>query len=162
MQDTKVASVWVRDWFLGWKFKFMLTHFLAPCPTHLSALKMTARTNQTLASIAIAICIHVAEGGAASRRRLEQEELDKQRFKQPFAIIFFSVLLAVSLPLFRFVHCIFTDPLMPPLFKELKKRAARILNKRFGSIGCVVEKMDDVYIDIDIDDDEYGTMRSID
>jgi hypothetical protein len=46
---------------------------------------------------------------------------------------------------------------MPPLFKELKRRAARILNKKFGSIGGV-----DKHVDIEIDDDDYVTMRSID
>jgi hypothetical protein len=80
-----------------------------------------------------------------------------QRFNQPFTIIFVSIFLAVALPLFRFFHCICTDPLMPPLFKELKRRAARILNKKFGSIGGV-----DKHVDIEIDDDDYVTMRSID
>ena len=50
---------------------------------------------------------------------------------------------------------------MPPLFRELKRRAARILNERFGTFG-VVEKRVDIDIDIDIDDDEYVTMKSID
>ena len=49
---------------------------------------------------------------------------------------------------------------MPPLFRELKRRAARILNERFGTFG-VVEKRVDIDIDID-DDDEYVTMKSID
>ncbi len=100
------------------------------------------------------------------RQRMEQEELDRQRFRQPFAIIFFSVFLAVALPLFRFFHCIFTDPLMPPLFRELKRRGARILNERFGSIGSSEKRIDiDIDIDADIDadiDDECVTMKSID
>ena len=48
---------------------------------------------------------------------------------------------------------------MPPLFRELKRRAARILNERFGTFGVVEKRVD---IDIDIDDDEYVTMKSID
>ncbi|KAL7444114.1 hypothetical protein ACHAXM_009864 [Skeletonema potamos] len=110
-----------------------------------------------LAVIAIACNMQCAECGAASRRRLEQEELDKQRFNQPFTIIFLSIFLAVALPLFRFFHCIFTDPLMPPLFKELKRRAAKILHAKFGSIGGVEQR-----VDIEIDDDDDTTMKSID
>jgi len=119
----------------------------------------TVIIRQALAVIAIACCVYVTECGEASRRRLEQEELDRQRFKQPFAYIFISLFLAVSLPLFRFVHCICTDPLVPPLFRELKRRAARILNERFGTFGVVEKRVD---IDIDINDDEYVTMKSID
>ena len=123
-----------------------------------------ANLRQVLVFITVACCCILAECGEGSRKRMEQEELDRQRFKQPFAYIFFSVTLAVSLPLFRFFHCLFTDPLMPPLFKELKRRAVRILETRFGSIG-VEKRVDiDVDIDIDIDDinDEYIDFTSID
>eukprot|EP00984_Skeletonema_dohrnii_P008260 scaffold3033_cov119-Skeletonema_dohrnii-CCMP3373.AAC.4 len=122
-------------------------------------MSTTAIIRQALAVIAIACCIHLSECGEASQRRLEQEELDRQRFKQPFAYIFVSLFLAVSLPLFRFIHCICTDPLVPPLFRELKRRAARILNERFGTFGVVEKRVD---IDIDDDDDEYVNMKSID
>ena len=56
---------------------------------------------------------------------------------------------------------------MPPLFRELKRRGARILNERFGSIGSSEKRIDiDIDIDADIDahndNDEYVTMKSID
>jgi len=55
---------------------------------------------------------------------------------------------------------------MPPLFRELKRRGARILNERFGSIGSSEKRIDiDIDIDADIDgdiDDEYVSMKSID
>lgn len=121
-------------------------------------MSTTAIIRQALAVIVITCSIHLADCGEASQRRLEQEELDRQRFKQPFAYIFVSLVLAVSLPMFRFFHCICTDPLVPPLFRELKRRAARILNERFGTFGVVEKRVD---IDIDIDD-EYVTMKSID
>jgi hypothetical protein len=131
----------------------------------LSKIRMAFRSpiRQTLALIAIASCMHVVECGAASRRRAEQEELDKQRYRQPFAIIFFSIFLAVSLPLARFFHCILTDPLMPQLYKELKKRAAGILRKRFGNIGDVANSgLFRSTPESVIADDDYCTMRSID
>jgi hypothetical protein len=46
---------------------------------------------------------------------------------------------------------------MPPLFKELKRRAAKILHAKFGSIGGVEQR-----VDIEIDDDDDTTMKSID
>ena len=120
-----------------------------------------ANLRQTLTVIAIACCIHLADCGKASQKRLEQEELDRQRFRQPFAIIFFSVFLAVALPLFRCIHCICTDPLVPPLFEELKRRAASILNERFGSC-LTVEKHVDIDIDDDTNEEECVTFTSID
>ena len=102
----------------------------------ISITTMTFTARQLIfAAIIAASCLHIAECGAASRRRAQQEEDDKYRYRQPFALIFFSIFLAVSLPLARFIHCLCTDPLMPQLFKELKKRAGRMLKKRFGNIG---------------------------
>ena len=109
-------------------------------------VSFTAR--QLIFAIIAASCLHIAECGAASRRRAQQEEDDKYRYRQPFALIFFSIFLAVSLPLARFIHCICTDPLMPQLFKALKKRAGRMLKMRFGNIG------DEKQVD-DSDNDEY-------
>lgn len=114
-----------------------------------STVTATATARQLIfAAIIAASCLHIAECGAASRRRAQQEEDDKYRYRQPFALIFFSIFLAVSLPLARFIHCICTDPLMPQLFKALKKRAGRMLKKRFGNIG------DEKQVD-DSDNDEY-------
>jgi hypothetical protein len=114
----------------------------------ISITTMTFTARQLIFAIIAASCLHIAECGAASRRRAQQEEDDKYRYRQPFALIFFSIFLAVSLPLARFIHCICTDPLMPQLFKELKKRAGRMLKKRFGNIG------DEKHVD-DSENDEY-------
>lgn len=113
----------------------------------------TVTARQLIFAITATSCLHIAECGAASRRLAQQEEDDKHRYRQPFALIFFSIFLAVSLPLARFVHCICTDPLMPHLFTELKKRTGRMLKKRFGNIGDkkqVVDSDDDEYVDFDM------------
>lgn len=61
-----------------------------------------------------------------------REEEDMERYKKPFRIMFVAIFLSVAPPLLRFVHCLFTDPAVPIVIKEMRLRGMEMMKNRFG------------------------------
>lgn len=106
--------------------------------THLHLAIMISTIRQTFVIITLATLLIVAECGASHRKsRLPTsswEEEDMERYKKPFRIIFGAIVLSVAPPLLRFIHCLFTDPAVPLLYKEMKLRGMEMMTRRFGLI----------------------------
>ena len=83
--------------------------------------------------IVFATIIALAEAGSRHRGPRSQEEDDNERYRKAFAYIFFALGLSVAPILGRFIVCLFTDPAVPILLKEMKKRGKWLLLEKFGS-----------------------------
>ncbi len=64
-----------------------------------------------------------------------KDEEDMDRYDKPFFIIGSALLLSVAPVLGRFVYSLFTDPVVPLLWKELNERGKEMLVRRFGNLG---------------------------
>ena len=92
---------------------------------------------------ALVICttmfITLAESASESTnnrtRRQTREEEDAERYQKPFAIIASAIFLAVAPVLLSFIHCLFTDPVVPLLWTQMKKLGKKILVERFGNLN---------------------------
>ena len=91
------------------------------------------KTSTTTTFIVFATIIALAEAGSRHRGPQSQEEDDNERYQKAFAYIFFALGLSVAPILGRFIVCLFTDPAVPILLKEMKKRGKWLLLEKFGS-----------------------------
>ena len=70
-----------------------------------------------------------------------REEEDDERYRKPFTYILVAVGLSVAPLVGQFVVCLFTDPVIPQLFKAFGKWSKRLILDRFGStIGRATKK----------------------
>lgn len=67
-----------------------------------------------------------------SRLPPSREEEDMERYKKPFRIMFIAIILSVAPPLLQFLHCLFTDPAVPIVIKEMTLRGMEMMKNRFG------------------------------
>ena len=99
---------------------------------------------QTSALLVLALVIASVEGASRESRRptKSQEEEVNQKYEKPFFVILSAIFLSVAPVLVRFIHCLFTDPVIPILWKHLKMRGSRVIIERFGVLGQEREEED--------------------
>ncbi len=89
---------------------------------------------QTLLKLAlVATLAEGASRGSARSQSSEEEVIEK--YEKPYAIILSALFLSVAPVLVRFIHCLFTDPVIPILWKHLKARGKKVIIQRFGVLG---------------------------
>ena len=70
-----------------------------------------------------------------------REEEDEERYRKPFTYILVAVGLSVAPLVGRFVVCLFTDPVIPQLFKAFGGWSKQLILERFGSsLGRAAKK----------------------
>lgn len=89
---------------------------------------------QTFAILTLAILVALSECNSPHRKSRvpSREEEDMERYKKPFRIMFVAIFISVVPLLLRFIHCLFTDPAVPIVYKEMKRRGMETMTKRFG------------------------------
>jgi len=90
---------------------------------------------KTLTATFILFVMAFALVEAGSRRHFPQsrEEDDDERYRAAFAYVFFAIGLSVAPILGRFIVCVFTDPVIPLLLKEMTIRGKKLILQKFGS-----------------------------
>ena len=88
----------------------------------------------------------MVEGGTPHRtsRLPSKEDEDMERYKKPFCIIVGALFLSVAPLLVQFTHCLFTDPAVPMVYREMKLRGMEMMTKRFGLIDQKVDRYNGV------------------
>lgn len=104
-----------------------------------SATNVLRQTMMCLLITFVLCCCTLVEGaGSSSRRRpsrQSREDEEKERYRKPFGIILAAIFLSIAPLLGRLIHAIFTDPVVPILWKELKLRTKKLLKQRFGNLA---------------------------
>jgi hypothetical protein len=100
----------------------------------ISSNRQTFHATVTFAALMITL---VECSGRTSQYRPGQtkDEEDMERYRKPFFIIISALLLSVTPVLCRFVYSLFTDPIVPMLWKEMNARGKAMLVHRFGNLG---------------------------
>ena len=89
-----------------------------------------------------AALLSVADGESTTNRRDEHRERARERarktgfeqYEKIFSILQTTFLLAVAPLVFRFIHCLMTDPIFPLILKEMQLRARDLLHNKFGNL----------------------------
>jgi hypothetical protein len=89
----------------------------------------------TFAALIITLVECSDRTGRPRRPAQTKDEEDMERYRKPFFIIGSALLLSVAPVLGRFVHSLFTDPVVPVLWRELNERGKDTLARRFGNLG---------------------------
>jgi hypothetical protein len=94
----------------------------------------TIRQTLVILTLATNIALSECDNPHRKSRVPSREEEDMERYKKPFRIMFAAIFISVAPLLLRFIHCLFTDPAMPIVYKEMKRRGMEMMTKRFGLI----------------------------
>jgi len=106
------------------------------------------KTSTTIILTALALVAASQSVDASSNERQQsmhnqrsREEDDEERYRKPFTYITVAVGLSVAPLVGRFVVCLFTDPVIPQLFKAFGGWSKRLILERFGSsLGRAAKK----------------------
>ena len=108
-----------------------------------TATNVLGQTMMCLLITFVLCCCTLVEGaGSSSRRqpRQSREDEEKERYRKPFGIILAAIFLSIAPLLGRLIHAIFTDPVVPILWNELKLRTKKLLKERFGNLAQPADK----------------------
>ena len=100
----------------------------------ISSNRQTYYSVITFAALIITLVECSDRTGQRNPGRTKDEE-DMDRYDKPFFIIGSALLLSVAPVFGRFVYSLFTDPVVPLLWKELNERGKEMLMRRFGNLG---------------------------
>ena len=103
------------------------------------------KTSTTIILTALAFLSSVSASSNERQQSMNsqrsREEEDEQRYRKPFTYILVAVGLSVAPIIGRFVVCLFTDPVIPQLFKAFGGWSKRLILERFGSsLGRAAKK----------------------
>ena len=103
---------------------------------------MKTSTTIILTALALLSSVSASERNQSiHNNQRSREEEDEERYRKPFTYILVAVGLSVAPLVGRFVVCLFTDPVIPQLFKAFGKWSKRLLLGRFGSsLGRAAKK----------------------
>lgn len=97
---------------------------------------------QIFTTLTAAMMFTMAECDTPHRtsRLPSKEEEDMERYKKPICIIFSAIFLSVAPLLVQFIHCLFTDPAVPIVYREMKLRGMEMMTQRFGLLDQNVDR----------------------
>lgn len=107
-----------------------------PITMMISSNRQTYYSVITFAALIITLVECSDRTGQHNPGRTKDEE-DMDRYDKPFFIIGSALLLSVAPVFGRFVYSLFTDPVVPLLWKELNERGKEMLVRRFGNLGQI-------------------------
>ena len=114
---------------------FTWYHTISSLPT----IQMIVPTIRPIFTLLIALAfVDLVECDTPRRKsRLPSGEVedDMERYKKPFCIMVGAVFVSIAPLIVRFVHCLFTDPAVPIVYKEMKLRGVEMAKNRFGNLS---------------------------